>query len=58
MLAFLGSLFVAIIVFFAVLFGLDKFWIKDADFADDGSDKMWMSIGIAAAAAILTLIIL
>ena len=53
MLVFLGLLFVAIIVFFAVL---DKWWIGDTDFDQDDYEQLWVSIIIIT--AIATFIIL
>lgn len=58
LLALIGKLFVAIIVLFAVMSGLNKWWIKDTGFAEGGSKMLWTSIAAAFVAAIITLFIL
>ena len=43
MFIFLGKLLITVLVFFAVIFGLDKYWIKNTSFENGGSGMMWVA---------------
>lgn len=58
LLAFIGKLVIALLVWFGIILGVDKFLIKDTGFDQGGSELLWASIIGGFFAAIIVFIIL